>query len=142
MKSLPAPSSTTGGNSWKPRVDRGQWVVDASYRRASPERVLAIGVSVKDSAAYGPEMTFAKHLGRREITCTVRIWQEPRVKTGGCSALVPGEVVVDPVREILIEQITPKLAERSGFDGVDDLLATAKHGRGERVFMIEFRYEE
>lgn len=91
-------------------------------------------------------MTFAKHLRERvrsgEITCTVRIWRQPRVKVGGRYALVPGEVVVDSLREILIEQITPALAKRSGFADVDDLLATARHGEGERVFVVEFHYED
>lgn len=91
-------------------------------------------------------MTFAKHLRDRvrsgDITCSVRIWQQPRVKVGGRYTLVPGEVVVDALREILIEEITPDLARRSGFEGVDDLLATAKHGKGERVFVVEFHYED
>ena len=91
-------------------------------------------------------MTFAKHLRERvrsgEITCTVRIWQQPRVKVGGRYTLVSGEVVVDSLREILIEEVTPELARRSGFADVDDLLATAKHGRGERVFVVELHYED
>lgn len=91
-------------------------------------------------------MTFAKHLRDRvrsgDITCSIRIWQQPRVKVGGRYALVPGEVVVDGLREILIEDITPALAKRSGFADVDDLLATAKHGSGERVFVVEFHYED
>lgn len=91
-------------------------------------------------------MTFAKRLrdGVRngEITCTVRIWQQPRVKVGGRYSLVPGEVVVDSLREIVIDDITPSLAKRSGFDDVDDLLATAKHGSGECVFVVEFHYED
>lgn len=92
------------------------------------------------------EMIFAKHLRDRvrsgEITCTVRIWQQPRVKVGGRYALVPGEVVVDSLREILIEEVTPELARRSGFADVDDLLETAKHGSGERVFVVELHYED
>ena len=35
-----------------------------------------------------------------------------------------------------------ELARRSGFKGVVDLMKTAKHGRGERVFLIEFHYED
>jgi hypothetical protein len=36
--------------------------------------------------------------------------------------------------------VTPDLARQSGFAGVADLLKTAKHGPGRRVFVIEFRY--
>ncbi len=90
-------------------------------------------------------MQFAKKLRERirsgEITCSVRIWMQPRVKVGGRYALPPGEVVVDALLEIEFADITPELARRSGFDGVVDLLKTAKHGRGERVFLIEFHYE-
>ena len=36
--------------------------------------------------------------------------------------------------------ITPELARRSGFLGVVDLLKVAKHGRGENVYLVEFKY--
>ena len=39
-----------------------------------------------------------------------------------------------------LEDITPELAVRSGFKGVVDLMKTAKHGRGESVYLVEFRY--
>jgi len=55
--------------------------------------------------------------------------------------LPPGHIVVTAVTEISLEDITPPLARRSGFAGVVDLLKTAKHGPGRRVFLIEFRYE-
>ncbi len=77
-----------------------------------------------------------------EITCSVRIWKQPRVKVGGRYALSPGEVEVESVLEISLADITPELARRTGFKGVVDLLKTAKHGRGERVFLIEFHYLE
>ena len=53
----------------------------------------------------------------------------------------PGHVVVTAVTEMSLEEITPALARRSGFVGVVDLLKTAKHGPGRRVFLIEFRYD-
>ena len=53
----------------------------------------------------------------------------------------PGHIVVTAVTEMSMEDITPALARRSGFVGVVDLLKTAKHGPGRRVFLIEFRYE-
>jgi hypothetical protein len=47
---------------------------------------------------------------------------------------------VTSIREISLQDITPALARRSGFAGVVDLLKTAKHGAGERVFLVEFVY--
>lgn len=91
-------------------------------------------------------MQFTKALRDRvrsgEITCSVRIWKQPRVRVGGRYALPPGDIVVVALLEMSWEDITPDLARRSGFKGVVDLLKTAKHGRGRRVFLVEFRYEE
>ena len=75
-----------------------------------------------------------------EITCTVRLWQGPRVKVGGKYPLSPGHVVVTKVFEISLADVTPELARRSGFAGVVDLLKVAKHGAGRRVFLVEFHY--
>jgi hypothetical protein len=41
-----------------------------------------------------------------------------------------------------LDDITPALARRSGFASVVDLLKTAKHGAGERVFVIDFHYDD
>lgn len=76
-----------------------------------------------------------------EITCSVRLWQRSHVKVGGRYPLPPGHIVVTAVTEMSMEDITPALARRSGFVGVVDLLKTAKHGPGRRLFLIEFRYE-
>ena len=78
---------------------------------------------------------------RGEITCSVRLWQRSHVKVGGWYSLPPGHIVVTAVTEMSLENIAPALARRSGFVGVVDLLKTAKHGPGRRVFLIEFRYE-
>lgn len=77
---------------------------------------------------------------RGEITCSVRIWQSPRVKTGGRYKLGAGAIEVTSIREIGLGQITADLARRSGFAGVVDLLKTAKHGDGEKVYLVEFEY--
>ena len=77
---------------------------------------------------------------RGEITCSVRIWQRPHVKIGGHYALGDGFIEVTSVRRITLEEITPDLARRSGFAGVVDLLKVAKHGPGEKVYLIEFEY--
>jgi hypothetical protein len=89
-------------------------------------------------------MQFTKRLrepiARGEITTSIRIWKTPRVKIGGKYRLQDGYVTVDSLIEIELEDITPKLARESGFAGVVDLLKTAKHGAGERVFLVEFHY--
>ncbi len=89
-------------------------------------------------------MMFTKRLRepvmRGEVTCSVRIWQKPRVKVGGRYALGPGAVHVTSLREITLADVTPDLAHRSGFAGVVDLLKVAKHGPGERVYLVEFEY--
>ena len=79
---------------------------------------------------------------RGEITCSVRIWQRPHVKVGGRYRLGPGAIHVTAIREIAFADITPDLARRSGFAGVVDLLKVAKHGPGERVYLVEFEYRE
>ena len=89
-------------------------------------------------------MMFTKRLRtpimRGEITCSVRIWQRPHVKVGGRYPLGAGAIEVTAIREIAMRDITPDLARRSGFLGVVDLLKVAKHGPGERVYLVEFEY--
>jgi hypothetical protein len=89
-------------------------------------------------------VTFTKRLRdgvrRGEITCSVRIWLRPHVKVGGRYRMDPGEIEVDAVLPIELADITPELARQSGFKGVVDLLKTAKHGRGENVYLIRFHY--
>jgi len=51
-----------------------------------------------------------------------------------------GEIEVDSIREITLDDITPDLARRSGFKDVADLLAIAKHGRGDNIYLIRFHY--
>ncbi len=91
-------------------------------------------------------MQFAKQLRegvrRGAITCSVRIWKQPRVKVGGRYKMDRGEIVVDSIQRITLNDITPELARRSGFKGVVDLLKLAKHGRGEKVYLVEFRFRQ
>ena len=75
-----------------------------------------------------------------EITCSVRVWRSARVKVGGRYRLGPGAIHVTSIREIGFEGVTPELARRSGFDGVVDLLRVAKHGPGQKVYLVEFQY--
>jgi len=89
-------------------------------------------------------MTFAKRLrdGVRsgEITCSVRIWMSPRVRVGGRYQMEEGEIEVDSIEPIGFPDITPELARESGFLGVLDLLKVAKHGRGEKIYLVRFHY--
>jgi hypothetical protein len=89
-------------------------------------------------------MLFAKHLRegirRGRIRCTVRIWARPHVKVGGRYKMDQGHVVVDSITAIAIADITHDLARESGFDSVDDLLRIARHGSGNKVFLIRFHY--
>jgi hypothetical protein len=89
-------------------------------------------------------MVFARQLRdgirRGRIRCTVRVWMSPRVKVGGRYRMDDGHVVVDSLEEITERDITYDLARESGFASVEDLLAIAKHGRGENVYLIRFHY--
>jgi hypothetical protein len=89
-------------------------------------------------------MLFAKRLRegvrRGEITCSVRIWMSPRVKVGNRYRMEEGEIEVDSIEPIGMPDITPELARASGFLGVLDLLKVAKHGRGEKIYLVRFHY--
>ena len=76
-----------------------------------------------------------------EITTSIRIWKRPHVKVGNRYRLEEGHIVVDTLREIEFDDITPSIARASGFAGVADLLKTAKHGAGETVYLVGFHYE-
>ena len=51
-----------------------------------------------------------------------------------------GEIEVESVLPIRLDDITPELARASGLKGVVDLLKIAKHGRGEQVYLVRFHY--
>ena len=90
-------------------------------------------------------MVFTKRLrdGVRsgDITCSVRIWLRPHVKVGGRYPLDDqGAIEIDSIEQIGFPDITPALAQASGFLGVLDLLKVAKHGRGENIYLIRFHY--
>lgn len=89
-------------------------------------------------------MTFTKRLRegirRGEITCSVRFWMGPRVRVGGQYAMEEGAIEVDSIEMIGFPDITPQLARESGFLGVLDLLKVAKHGPGEKIYLVRFHY--
>ena len=51
-----------------------------------------------------------------------------------------GEIEIDSIEPIGFPDITPQLAQASGFLGILDLLKVAKHGRGENIYLIRFHY--
>jgi len=89
-------------------------------------------------------MTFAKRLRAAvmdgKITKSVRIWQTPRVRIGGRYPLGPGHIEVTHMTEIDRSDVTEALARETGFNNLEDLIGVAQHGRGERVFLVEFEY--
>jgi hypothetical protein len=89
-------------------------------------------------------MQFTKRLreGVRsgQITCSVRIWMRPQVRVGGRYRMEEGEIEIDSIETIGLPDITPVLAQASGFLGVLDLLKVAQHGRGQTIYLIRFHY--
>jgi hypothetical protein len=77
---------------------------------------------------------------RGEITCSVRIWQRPRVSVGARYPMDEGRIEIDSIDPISFADITPELARESGFEGVIDLLKVARHGTGECVYLVRFHY--
>ena len=51
-----------------------------------------------------------------------------------------GAIKVDSIEPIGFPDITPELARESGFLGVLDLVKVAKHGRGDKIYLIRFHY--
>ena len=89
-------------------------------------------------------MVFTKRLRegvrRGFVTCSVRIWKRPQVKVGGRYRMDEGEIVIDSIEPITMQDITHDLAVESGFQSRADLLTVAKHGSGENVYLIRFHY--
>ncbi len=89
-------------------------------------------------------MVFAKRLRegviRGEITMSIRIWTSPHVKAGNRYRMGEGAIEIDSITPIGFPDITPELARESGFLGVIDLLKVAKHGKGDKIFLIRFHY--
>jgi hypothetical protein len=89
-------------------------------------------------------MVFTKRLRegirRGRIRCSVRVWTRPHVKPGGRYRVDDGHIVVDSIDPMDVADITHDLARESGFQSVEDLLQIARHGKGDRVYLIRFHY--
>jgi hypothetical protein len=77
---------------------------------------------------------------RGRIRCSIRIWTKPHVRVGGRYPMDEGAIEVESIESIELDDITHDLARESGFDGVEDLLAIARHGSGRNIYLIRFRY--
>ena len=77
---------------------------------------------------------------RGRIRCSVRIWQRLHVKAGGRYPMDDGSIVVDSIERIARKQITYDLARESGFESVEALLKIAKHGPGDKIYLVRFHY--
>ena len=90
-------------------------------------------------------MVFTKRLRegvrRGLITCSVRIWKYPHVKAGGRYRMDDGEIVIDSIETISLQDVTHDLAVESGFESRADLLKVARHGPGDNVYLIRFHYD-
>jgi hypothetical protein len=89
-------------------------------------------------------MLFTKKLRARvksdEVTASVRIWKTPRVKVGNHYRLDEGHIKVTSIREITWEDLNDRLARDTGFKNLIDMMKTAKHGSGSRVYFVLFQY--
>ena len=89
-------------------------------------------------------MVFAKPLRdgvkRGRIRISIRVWMHPRVKAGGRYPMDDGHIVVDSIEPITKQDITHDLARESGFASVADLMKVARHGKGEKIYLVRFHY--
>ena len=61
-------------------------------------------------------------------------------QVGGRYQMDDGHIVVDSITPMSLARITNDLARESGFSSRKDLLLTAKHGKGDNVYLIRFHY--
>ena len=54
-----------------------------------------------------------------------------------CAEIAP---FIDSITLIGLPDITSELARESGFLGILDLLKVAKHGKGDKIYLIRFHY--
>ena len=83
-----------------------------------------------------------ERIARGEITETVRVWLRPRAKVGGRYALGSGSIEVTHVTEVAPERITDALSRRLGFKTADEMMKIARHGAGDRIFLVRFVYRK
>jgi uncharacterized glyoxalase superfamily protein PhnB len=91
-----------------------------------------------------PSLAFTKHLReqirRGHIRCSVRIWTSQYLKAGTKHTVDNGSVVVESVEKISEERISPAIARDAGYRNAAELRGLLKHGKGEQIYLIRFRY--
>jgi len=106
--------------------------------------LTTIDSPVRACRPYTFLMVFTKRLRagvrRGEITCSVRIWTRPHVRVGSRYRMDDGAIEIDSIEPIGFPDITPQLARESGFLGLIDLLKVAKHGKGDKIYLVRFHY--
>jgi hypothetical protein len=89
-------------------------------------------------------MLFTKRLRegvrRGFITTSIRIWKSPRVAVGRRYPMEEGQIEIDSIEEISLQDVSQELAVESGFLSKSDLLKVAKHGSGTNVYLVRFHY--
>jgi hypothetical protein len=51
-----------------------------------------------------------------------------------------GEILIDSIKLISLQDVTHGLAIESGFQSRADLLRVSKHGSGDKVYQVRFHY--
>lgn len=79
---------------------------------------------------------------RGKITESIRVWLRPKVKEGGRYKMGPGHIEVTSVTEIAEERVTNALAKRMGFEDAASMMKIARHGPGDRIYLVRFVYHD
>jgi hypothetical protein len=62
-----------------------------------------------------------------DITLSVRLWKQPRVKQGGCYRVGPGEIEVDAIELVPFAAVTAEDVRRAGEPDRETLRQRAAH---------------
>jgi hypothetical protein len=76
------------------------------------------------------------------ITESVRVWLKPKVREGGRYKMGAGHIEVTSITEIAPERVDNALARRTGFANAETLMKVARHGSGDRIYLVRFVYHE
>src|SRR5689334_22693549 len=83
-----------------------------------------------------------ERIAKGEISETVRVWLRPRAKVGSRFALLSGSIEVTSVTEVAPERITDALSRRLGFKNAGEMMKVARHGAGDRIYLVRFVYHD
>lgn len=80
-----------------------------------------------------------KGIAAGRITVALRRWRRPSVRAGGRLRTAVGELAINAVESISLDDITARDARAAGFASRDDALADVKNQREGTVYRIRFR---